>query len=87
MLKSIREELNVTQALQQAGAIYPRVWEAYDALCWVLAHRQISGAEFPGIRDIYYLHKQASNGRGIPSLAALYTVSPEVISIHSIKIG
>ena len=87
MLRSIQEEPNVTHTLQQACGTYPRVWDAFDAMCWILAHRQLSGATFQGLRELYYLHKQAAGGWAVPALTTIYTVSPELIRIHTLKVG
>jgi hypothetical protein len=87
MLRSIREETVVTETLQRAGSTYPRVWDAFDALCWILVRRDINGPTVGGITDIYHLHKQAAGGWGVPSLTVLYTVSDEIISLHAIRVG
>jgi len=62
------------------------VWDAYDAMVWILVHRQPSGALL-GVHDVYHLHKQAAGGWGVPSLTAIYTVSDSQIVIHTIKVG
>ena len=87
MLRSIREEPAVTQSLKSAGNVYPRIWDAFEGLCWILARREIYGTTISTVRDVYYLHKQAAGGYGVPALSVLYTVSEDVISLHALKIG
>jgi len=87
MLRSIREEKIVTLTIQRAGYIYPRVWDAYESLCWVLVHQHPSGASIQGANHLYHLHKQAAGGWGVPALTVLYTVSDAVIDVHAIKVG
>jgi len=87
MYPSIREEHVVTETLRRAGNVYPRVWDAFESLCWVLVHRQVSGASFQGVVDIYHLHKQDAGGYGVPALTVLYTASETLISLHALKVG
>jgi 3-methyladenine DNA glycosylase/8-oxoguanine DNA glycosylase len=87
MLRSIREELAVTEALKKGGNVYPRVWDAYEGLCWLLAHQEIAGPSIQTIRQVYQLHKQAAGGYGVPALTVIYTIDPEVITLHTLKVG
>lgn len=87
MLRSIREEPAVTQSLSLAGNQYPRVWDAFESMCWILARREMIGAEIPTIKDVYYLHKQAAGGFGVPALLVIYTVSEDIISLHALRVG
>ena len=87
MLKSIREEPVVTEALQKGRNTYPRVWEAFESLCWILTHREIYGATIPAGGNVYRLHKQGPGGYGVPALTVIYTVSEEVIVLHALKVG
>lgn len=86
-LRSIREEPAVTQSLQRAANIYPRVYDAYDSMCWILTRREMGGVTIPTVKDVYHMHKQAAGGYGVPSLLVIYTVEKERILFHAIKIG
>ena len=87
MLRSVIEEERVTRALQKAGNTYPRVWEAFEALCWILVRREMSPGSNPVIRDVYRLHKQGPGKYGVPGLTVIYTVSPENIHLHSLRVN
>ncbi len=87
MLFTIREEPQVTQAVQSAVKIYPRVWEAFEALCWFIARRHRAEVSIATTGGLYYLHKQARGGWAVPEMTVIYTVSEQVIVIHAIKIG
>jgi hypothetical protein len=60
------------------------VWDAFDAMCWILARREMVGAT---VKDVYRLHKQAAGGPTVPSLLVIYTVSDDVISLHAVAVG
>jgi hypothetical protein len=64
VLFTIREEPQVTQAVQSAVKIYPRVWEAFEALCWFIARRHRAEVSIATTGGLYYLHKQARGGLG-----------------------
>jgi hypothetical protein len=85
--RTIREEPIVTLTLQRAAVIYPRAWDAYEALCWVLVRRQPAGASFQGTTNLYHLHKQAPGPLGVPEITVLYTVSNQFITLHAMKVG
>jgi len=85
--RTIREQPIVTLTIQRAAVIYPRAWDAYDALCWVLVRRQPSGASIQGTANIYHLHKQAAGPSGVPEITVIYTASDEFITLHAMKVG
>jgi hypothetical protein len=87
MLFSIREEPAVTQSLKKGAQVYPRVWNAFEALCWILAHQDIAGPSIPTARQVYRLHKQAAGGYGVPSLTVIYTLDAKAITLHALKVG
>ncbi len=87
MLKTIREEAVVTQTLQRAGNIYPRVWEAYDALQWVLVRLHPIGVAVQRSTNLYHLHKQSAGPMGVPAITVLYTLSNDVIALLAMKVG
>ena len=87
MLRTIIEEGRVTESLQKGSNIYPRTWEAYEAMCWLLVRREVFGAEISGVKDVYKLHKQAAGGFGVPQLSVLYTVTVAHIHIHTLRVG
>jgi hypothetical protein len=86
MLRSVREDPGVTRALQSAVRVYPRVWDAFDSLCWMLARRALAGATIES-NELYHIHKQAGGVFGVPSLLVIYKIEDETISILSIKVG
>jgi 3-methyladenine DNA glycosylase/8-oxoguanine DNA glycosylase len=87
MLRSIREELAVTEALNKGSNVYPRAWDAFEGLCWILAHQEIVGASIQTIGQVYHMHKQAAGGYGVPSLTVIYTIDPQVVTLHRLKVG
>ena len=87
MLKSIFEAPVVTTTLSRAGNVYPRVWEAYDAMCWILVRREMPDSENPTLRDVYRLHKQQPGKFGVPGLTVIYTVDLEAIHFHTLRVN
>ncbi len=84
MLKSIQEEEIVLDTLRKASNVYPRMWDAYEAMCWIIAHKEIRGST---LNQVYHLHKQAGGIFGVPELTVLYTTTPQLIVFHAIRVG
>ena len=87
MLKSIRESAAVTATVTEAAKVYPRAWEAFEGLCWLLARG--GGSNIPAGTDqrIYNVHRQAAGGFGVPGFTIIYSVTGNIIDLHSIRIN
>jgi hypothetical protein len=60
----------VSDVIDSEQSIYPRLWDAFDALKWWLARMPESGEL---LDDINWLYRQEGNKeRNIPSLTTVY---------------
>jgi hypothetical protein len=53
----------------------------------MLARKEMYGATIPTVRGVYYLHKQAAAGYGVPAITLLYSVAEPTITFHSLRVG
>ena len=86
MLRSVIQEPAVSEALRRAGMTYPRIHEVFDGLAWVLAHKT-AGHVAVEKGSVFHMHKQAAGGWGVPALLAIYSVTPEAVIVHALRVG
>lgn len=71
MLRTVIEEIRVSEVIDQEQSIYPRLGDAFDALKWWLSHRPDSGEL---IDDVHWIYKQSGNReQNVPALVVIYT--------------
>ena len=86
MLKTVRESPEVSETIKDAAKIYPRTWEAFEGLCWLLARGMGSNVPASGDQSLYYLHRQAAGGFGVPGFTVIYSMTDETIDLHAIRV-
>lgn len=86
MLRSVIQDSIVSETLRQAGLTYPRIHEVFDGLAWVLARKTRDHVAVSG-DSLFYLHKQASGGWGIPALLVVYSLTSEAVVVHALRVG
>jgi hypothetical protein len=86
MLRTVVEEDNVTNALKSGVGRYPRIWEAFDGLTWLLVRSPQIGLIVEQGRE-FRVHKQAgSAANGTPNLLVLYTVTDQHIRLWNLRV-
>jgi hypothetical protein len=86
MLLTIVESHSVLQELQVSSAKFPRLWDAWEALKWVLAHSPGGGVMMSAIPPPWYLYRQDSSGVGDPTFVISYSFDAMTVSIHGLSI-
>jgi hypothetical protein len=86
MLPTIIESPSVLHELQIAAVKYPRTWDAWEALKWLLVHNPGShGLMMSSIPPPWYLYKQDSSRVGDPTFIITYSFNPSEVTIHSLS--
>jgi hypothetical protein len=80
-IRSVVENLSVSEVIDAEQFIYPRLYDAFDALKWWLARVPESGEL---VDDVNWLYMQDGDKRkNIPALVVVYTFDAhEVILKH-----
>jgi hypothetical protein len=86
MLPSIVEQPAVTSDLALAEARFPRIWQAWDALCWLLARNRGIGVQLSSVPPPWYLYQMPSAALGTPDLIVGYTDEGPTLTIQSVLI-
>jgi hypothetical protein len=83
-IRTVVENVSVSEVIDAEQAIYPRLDEAYDALKWWLARVPESGEI---IDDVNWLYMQDGDQRvNIPALVVVYTFSSREVLLKHILI-
>lgn len=83
-MRTVREELSVSDVIDAEQRLYPRLEDAYDALKWWLAHVP-EGGEI--VDDLNWIFRQNGNkNRNIPSLVVIYTFDHQYVTIKFILV-
>jgi hypothetical protein len=81
IIRTVVENISVSESIDAEQAIYPRIGEAFDALKWLLARVPEIGELTD---DVNWLYMQEGDGRvNIPALVVVYTFNHwEVVLKH-----
>lgn len=83
-MRTVIEEQSVSAVIEAEVAIYPRLYEAFDALTWYLSRKPEAGQL---VDDYYWLYKQAGDREcHIPALVVLYTFDPNAVRIFAVLV-
>jgi hypothetical protein len=84
--RTIIEEKLVEARINQALNFYPRLAEVWDAILWRLARDPRCGTKQPGPGEWYPLKTLRWKAGNVPSIALLYRLSGDVITLRSSRI-
>jgi hypothetical protein len=85
VLRQIIEDTDVSDAIDKARRVSPRVREAWDGLTWLLARNAEIGYQL-GLGENVRLHKQLGYPRSnIPTITVLYEYDEHSVEIRSVK--
>jgi hypothetical protein len=83
-MRTVIEEVAVSEVIDREQSIYPRLADAFDALKWWLAHVPESGEI---IDDVNWLYKQKGNReQKIPALVVIYTFDHRCVTISHVLV-
>lgn len=83
-MRTVIEDQRVSEIIDEESAVYPRLWDAFEALKWTLAHVPEWGEL---IDDIHWLYKQnGDKDRNIPSIVVLYTFTADQVEIKFVLV-
>jgi hypothetical protein len=83
-MRTVIEEISVSDIIDKEQARYPRLFDAFDALKWWLSHRPDSGEL---LDDINWLYKQSGNAKqNIPALVVIYTFDARQVTIKFVLV-
>ncbi len=85
MLLNVTESLSVTSELEAAAIRYPRTWDAWDALVWVLARGKCPGLMISSVPPPWYLYKQDARIPDAPTLTLTYSVDAQTVIVHTLR--
>jgi hypothetical protein len=69
-VRTVIEDVSVSEIIDQEQAIYPRLRDAFEALKWSLSHRPEDGEL---LDDLHWLYKQSGDREHkIPALVVIY---------------
>ena len=84
LLRTIREEPQVSAAIDAAALRFKRCHDAIDALKWALARDPTGGTKLeqgPG----YVQSMRGATSIELPSITVLYTVEEHTITLHAMR--
>jgi hypothetical protein len=83
-MRTVVEDGEVTAKIAAESSIYPRMYEAFDALVWWLSRNPETGEL---VDDYYWLYKQRGNRElNIPALVVLYTFDHRTVEIFALLV-
>ena len=83
-MRTVIEDIHVSEIIDKEQEIYPRLGDAFEALKWWLAHVPDSGEL---IDDMHWLYKQdGDREQNIPTLVVVYTFSPNFVEIKFVLV-
>ena len=85
-LRTICEDKSVSQTIDEAIKLSPRIEEAFDGLKWRLAREPENGVKLQGTNPEKYLFKITPLIKNIPSITVLYEFNNHTVTILSIRI-
>ena len=85
MLLNVIEASQVTQDLQAAPR-FPRLWDAWEGLKWVLARSPGIGLPLSSMPPPWYLYRQDSMRVGDPTFTVAYSVDSPELTIRTVLI-
>ena len=83
-MRTVREELEVSEKIDAEIAIYPRLDDAWEALKWWLARKPQNGQL---LDDYHWLYKQqGSRDLNVPALVVIYTFNASQVDILALLV-
>ena len=83
-IRTVIENLSVSEVIDAETAIYPRLADGFDALKWWLARRPDSGEM---IDDVNWIYVQDGDERvNMPSLVIVYTFDHYTVTLKHILV-
>ncbi len=87
MLLNLIEEPGITAALTSAADKFPRTWDAWQALTWVLARNPTIGFLLNDVPPPpRYLYKQAAMTAGVQTMTVVYSFNNSAITIQLLRL-
>jgi hypothetical protein len=83
-MRTVVEDICVSDVIDRKQALYPRLNEAFDALKWWLSHNPESGDILDDINWIY--KQQGDEAQTIPTLVTIYTFDHRQVRLKFILI-
>jgi hypothetical protein len=83
-IRTVVENLSVTEAIDRETEIYPRLGAGFDALKWWLSRKPDSGEM---IDDVNWIYVQDGDERAkVPSLVVVYTFDHYSVTLKHILV-
>lgn len=83
-MRTVIEDSIVREVIDLNSEVYPRLWDAFEALTWWLSHKPDSGEL---LDDVNWLYKQSGNrDQKIPALVVVYTFDVDCVVLKFILI-
>lgn len=86
-MRTIREELCVSSALDDAEGTFPRIRDMWDGITWHLARSPEDGAcKISKDSEIFYLRVFSPITEGFPEVLVVFQLAPNLVSVQVVDI-
>lgn len=83
-MREVAYDASVSQQIDAAAKLYPRIEDAVRALEWRLRHRPLEAVQRP---NLYFIYRQKGfKSLNIPDIVVLYRYENEIVNIRGIRI-
>jgi hypothetical protein len=83
-VRTVIEDVIVSQIIDAESEIYVRLWDAFEALKWTISHAPERGML---IDDLHWLYRQDGEREiNIPTIVVIYTFTPDEVRIKFVLV-